>query len=92
MKIIKYMVLDMIVKILGYFIVIIYYNNNVFKFEFGKSSCNNRFCYLCKILGYKIINCPKKIKSHHVHTSNIRNYNEIDKLSGPYLAVKPLDY
>lgn len=71
-------------------------NNNInqikaLKFYFGKPGCDNVFCYLCKILGYTLINCPTIIITHHVHTINIRHYNENDRLIYPYMFLEPIE-
>lgn len=63
-----------------------------FNFEFGQLGCDNKFCYLCKVLGYKIINCPNKIKTFHNHKTAIRDYSIDNKVDSPYLYVEPLDY
>ena len=63
-----------------------------FNYQFGKPGCDNKFNYLCKVLGYKIINCPNKIKTYHVHETEIRNYTDNDKINGPYLMIEPLGF
>lgn len=63
---------------------------NGLKFKLGINGCDNKYNYICKILGYNIINCPNKIKSYHVHKSNIRN-NQNERIEPPYLFIEPLD-
>jgi hypothetical protein len=61
----------------------------IFNFNFGKPGCDNKIAYLFRILGYKVINCPDKIKSIHVHTTQERNYTSNDKINPPYYSIEP---
>ena len=47
----------------------------LFSFEFGTPGCDNKLIYLFYILGYKVINDPKAIKTFHVHENDARNYS-----------------
>lgn len=74
-------------------------NNNIekskrngFKFYFGKPGCDNKYNYLVKVLGFNIINCPRYIKTYHCHKTNIRDYNNNDRVDSPFLCVEQLDY
>lgn len=64
----------------------------IFNFQFGMPGCDNKFCYLIKILGYKLINCPSIIHTFHLHNVNIRDYNSKDLINNPYLTIIPYDY
>jgi hypothetical protein len=64
----------------------------VFNFNFGKPGCDNKFTYLCRILGYKIINCPDKIKTIHVHLSKERNYTAKDVIGQPHFVIEPTGF
>ena len=61
----------------------------VFNFEFGKPGCDNKMTYLMSTLGFEILNDPEFIKTYHIHTSNIRSYSNLDKISKPYEIVMP---
>ena len=61
----------------------------VFNFEFGKPGCDNKLTYLMSVLGFEILNDPEFIKSYHIHTTNVRNYNSNDRVKPPYEIVMP---
>ena len=61
-------------------------------FNFGISGCDNHFAYLMNSIGYKCLNIPWTIKTYHLHTSKIRNYNIKDRIKGDYLRVEPVRY
>ena len=67
-------------------------NINDFNFFLGIPGCDNKILFLLKILDFKIINHPDFIKTHHYHTTQIRNYTEKDRLSRSYVFVKPINY
>jgi hypothetical protein len=73
---------------------IVHSNNKVpphiFNFELGRPGCDNKLCYLFKILGYNIYNDPKFIKSYHYHTQTARNYKHAP-LSSPLGYITPAD-
>jgi hypothetical protein len=58
-------------------------------------NCDNRFAYELTQMGYILSNPSKRIKSYHVHTSNVRNYLENDKpkeiVPEPYQLIHPHD-
>jgi hypothetical protein len=60
-----------------------------FNFNFGKPGCDNKITYLFRILGYKVINCPDKIKTIHVHMTQERNYTINDIIGSPHLLIEP---
>lgn len=64
----------------------------VFNFNFGKPGCDNKFTYLCRILGYNVINCPDKIKTIHVHMSKERNYTAKDIIETPHFDIEPTGF
>lgn len=59
------------------------------EFFFGIPGCDNKITYIMKILGFKITNCPLDIKIYHYHTSDERSYIIKDRISTPYLLIKP---
>lgn len=61
-------------------------------FNIGIPGCDNRLAYEANKAGYKIKNPSFEIKTYHLHTSNVRNYNlknKNDIIPGPYLTVFP---
>jgi hypothetical protein len=64
-------------------------NTNLFDFEFGRPGCDNKIVYLMDILGYKIINDPKLIKSYHYHLETSRNYSFKEEVCDPYGLLAP---
>ena len=60
-------------------------------FSLGKRGCDNRIAHEFQKAGYKVTNPGKTIKTYHVHSSNIRNYNFNDVVPGPYLSPFPTD-
>ena len=59
-------------------------------FNFGVPGCDNHFAYLMKSFGYRCLNIPWTIKTYHLHTTQIRNYNSKDRIKGGRLSVKPI--
>lgn len=65
-------------------------------FYFGILGCDNRIAYLMEELGYKVINACYDIYIYHLHLTNIRNYNQNDRICEPcnydikpcYLKIK----
>jgi hypothetical protein len=55
----------------------------------GVPGCDNRIAYEINKAGYKLINLGRKIKTYHAHASNIRNYNNSDRVPGPYKTIEP---
>jgi hypothetical protein len=60
-----------------------------FQFELGRPGCDNKLCYLFKILGYDIYNDPSFIKTYHYHTETARNYAHKEKVPNPYGFIVP---
>ncbi len=56
----------------------------------GKAGCDNAFSYLFNQFGFKIFNEPYLVKTYHYHLSAIRTYSGLDKVSPPYLFLKPI--
>lgn len=65
-------------------------NIELFNIDLGKSGCDNKLLYFLNMIGFKIINHPYFIKTYHYHSSQIRNYTEIDRLPPPYVFVNPV--
>ena len=65
---------------------------NIFDFQFGKPGCDNKIIYLMKILGYKIFNVPKLIKTYHVQKSKQRSYTREDLVARPHIYIEPYGY
>jgi|SRR5579859_585227 len=64
---------------------------NVFGgFSLGIRGCDNRIAHEFNKAGYKIINPAKTIKTHHVHSSGIRNYTVADVVGPPYYTIGPI--
>lgn len=62
---------------------------SLLNFNFGIPGCDNHFAYLMNSFGYKCLNIPWTIKTYHLHTTNIRNYNVKNKIKGRYLKIIP---
>lgn len=67
-------------------------NIELFNIQLGNSGCDNKILYLLNNIGFKIINHPYFIKTYHYHTSEIRNYTEINRIPGPYVFVNPVGH
>ena len=61
-------------------------------FQLGMPGCDNRILYIFYKCGFTLINDPYFIKTHHFHSTNIRNYNKKDTIKGPYLHLNPIIY
>ena len=60
----------------------------LFRFPMGRPGCDNKLCYLFKLLGFGIYNDPRFIKTHHSHRSVVRAYGSV-KVGPPYTLVVP---
>lgn len=59
-------------------------------FTMGLCGCDNKIAHIISENGYDVINPSLSIKTIHVHTSNIRNYNIVtDRVPGPYKIIEP---
>jgi hypothetical protein len=74
------------------FIEIIIKYIRIFIFELGIPGCDNKILYLLNILGFQIINYPDFIKTHHFHSTQIRNYDKSKIIQKPYCLINPLNY
>jgi hypothetical protein len=62
----------------------------MFKFGLGKPGCDNKIIYLMNVLGYEVINDPEYVRTYHLHTSNVRNYNSNDTILHPWGLIMPV--
>lgn len=63
-------------------------------FFMGMMGCDNRLAHELQQAGYTVTNPSKRIKTWHVHSSNVRGYdinvrNENTVVPPPYLTIKP---
>lgn len=59
-------------------------------FHLGVPGCDNRIAYEFKQSGYRVTNPSNRIKSIHLHLTEIRNYDQLkDNVPKPYLMVNP---
>jgi hypothetical protein len=64
---------------------------NVFDFQLGIPGCDNTLAYLIQVVGYKVYNLPRLVKSFHIHNTNLRNYDHTTtKTPKPYYNVSAL--
>lgn len=61
----------------------------VFNFHFGKPGCDNSLLYIAKIMGYEIYNDPLKLRTYHIHSTQIRNYDIRDLIRPPHYFINP---
>lgn len=47
-----------------------------FDFCFGQPGCDNKILFLMKLLGYRMYNDPKTIRTYHIHNDKGRNYQK----------------
>jgi glycosyltransferase involved in cell wall biosynthesis len=58
-------------------------------FLLGTPGCDNRIAFEAHTVGLQITNPALSIRSHHLHLTNIRNYNAQERVCGPYLLISP---
>lgn len=58
-------------------------------FELGMPGCDNKITFILAMNNFQLYNEPFRIKTNHLHTSNIRGYSGKDVIPGPYLMVNP---
>lgn len=58
-------------------------------FYMGQPGCDNVIADRFYKSGYQVINPSRTIKTYHIHTSNIRNYNVNNRLQPPYKLIQP---
>ena len=57
-------------------------------FKFGLPGCDNRIAYELKESGYKVTNPSKRIKTVHLHLSEVKSYNKkTTPIPKPYLMI-----
>ena len=59
------------------------------QFNMGLPGCDNRIAYEFYSKGYRVFNPSKSLRTYHIHSSNLRNYSEINRIHGNYLNIKP---
>jgi len=57
-------------------------------FKFGHPGCDNRLAFIVKESEYEVINPCYSIKTHHLHKSKFRTYNEKNRVVRPYYFIK----
>ena len=62
------------------------------KFKFGIPGCDNIFAGIMVKSGYHVFNPCKTIKTHHLHDSDYRSYNEKDRIQGDYWGIVPCEF
>ena len=78
----------------------IYHTNNkilpeaekIFKFSMGVPGCDNKMIYAIHISGFQIVNDPNTIKTWHYHKTNLRSYDNTNRLKRPYGIIYPVGY
>lgn len=58
-------------------------------FCLGHPGCDNRIAYEFAKANWKISNPSLSLKTYHVHSSNVRNYNQKLTVPGPYHVLDP---
>lgn len=65
-------------------------DRNEFDFPFGKPGCDNVIGLVMMKNKFLVVNPAYSIKTHHLHSSNVRNYDPKDVLYKPiYLYTEP---
>jgi hypothetical protein len=62
----------------------------MYNFQLGQPGCDNKITFWLFKNGYKIYNEPFRIKTYHMHMSEIRHYGGRDIIPGPYIHPVPL--
>lgn len=57
-------------------------------FSLGVPGCDNSIAYLLHAAGYELSNPSLSIQCIHIHQSQIRHYNEKDKINPPWAFLK----
>lgn len=65
-------------------------NLNSIDFHLGIGGCDNAIIHRIKICGFEIYNEPFLIKTYHVHQNSYRSWENKQRISPPYLYVKPI--
>jgi len=60
-------------------------------FYMGVPGCDNRFAHQLHASGLLVVNPSKIIRSFHVHASELRTYQEHERLGGEYLNIVGTD-
>lgn len=58
-------------------------------FTMGRPGCDNAICQRIEAAGYVVQNPSRDIKSIHVHTTGVRNYDTSQSIYQPYKLVDP---
>lgn len=58
-------------------------------FHLGKPGCDNKIAKLMADKNYEVRNPGKQIITSHFHISGFRNYDNSDRIPGPYLCLSP---
>jgi len=57
-------------------------------FLLGVPGCDNRLAYEFQ-KDFQLLNVPHFIRTHHYHSSKVRNYSKEDSIPGPYCTITP---
>lgn len=55
----------------------------------GVPGCDNRLAHIIHMMGYKILNPSKSIRTYHYHLSNHRTRTNTDRVQPPYKCLPP---
>ena len=61
----------------------------MFHFQLGQPGCDNKITFRLQQNGYKLYNEPFRIKTYHMHMSDIRHYSGKDIIPGPHVHILP---
>ncbi len=56
-------------------------------FTMGKPGCDNRINYLIEQAGFEMFNPSKDIRTIHYHLTQVRYYQDIDRIPPPYRLI-----
>lgn len=61
----------------------------MYHFQLGQPGCDNKITFWLKQVGYTLYNEPFRIKTYHMHMSDIRHYSGKDVIPGPHVHIVP---
>jgi len=56
-------------------------------FGLGFAGTDNAIAHIISMNGYRVVNPALTIKAFHLHESNVRNYNPMNKVQPPYKLI-----
>lgn len=61
----------------------------ILNINMGLAGCDNKLVYVMSLIGIECYNEPERIRTYHYHDSQVRTYDPMKPIPGPWCAIFP---